>query len=325
MSLALVGDIGGTNARFALWRDGRLEAIEVFACADYACPEDAVRKYLAQTGVALDDITAVCLACAGPVGEGDFRFTNNHWVIKREQFCRELGLTHLLLINDFTSMAWAIARLDPADSVQVRDGIALPTRPRLVIGPGTGLGLASLVPSGKDRWIVLPSEGGHVDLPINTQREFDIWKILKRQFGNHVSAERVVSGSGLVNLYHASCELDGRIAALHSAADICELALKGDPYADAVLEQFFIWLARVAGNAALTLGALGGVYIAGGILPRFVERFQSGAFAHAFADKGKTSSAYLKDIPAWLVTAEYPGLFGAGVALDQTIAEALQV
>lgn len=157
MSLALVGDIGGTNARFALWRDGRLEAIEVFACADYACPEDAVRKYLAQTGVALDDITAVCLACAGPVGEGDFRFTNNHWVIKREQFCRELGLTHLLLINDFTSMAWAIARLDPADSVQVRDGIALPTRPRLVIGPGTGLGLASLVPSGKDRWIVLPS------------------------------------------------------------------------------------------------------------------------------------------------------------------------
>ncbi|ENA30032.1 MULTISPECIES: glucokinase [Pseudomonas] len=319
MNLALVGDIGGTNARFALWRDQQLDAIEVMACADFERPEDAVREYLKRTGVALDDIHSVCLACAGPVGEGDFRFTNNHWVISRERFCAELGLTHLLLINDFSSMAWAVAKLDKAHCVQVREGAAHANRARLIIGPGTGLGVAGLLPIGDDRWMVLSSEGGHVDLPIGTPREFEIWKILKRQFGNHVSAERIISGNGLVNLYKASCELDGREEKCVTAAEICEMALSGDAYADEVLEQFFVWLGRVAGNAALTLGALGGVYIAGGILPRFVERFQNGAFAKAFADKGKTSSAYLQDIPAWLVTAEYPGLFGAGVALQQSL------
>ncbi|MBF2997620.1 glucokinase, partial [Pseudomonas aeruginosa] len=138
--LGLVGDIGGTNARFALWRGQRLESIEVLACADYPRPELAVRDYLARIGESVANIDSVCLACAGPVGAADFRFTNNHWVINRAAFREELGLDHLLLVNDFSTMAWAASRLGADELVQVRAGSAQADRARLIIGPGTGLG-----------------------------------------------------------------------------------------------------------------------------------------------------------------------------------------
>ncbi len=150
--LALVGDIGGTNARFALWRGQRLESIEVLACADYPRPELAVRDYLARVGQPLSSVENVCLACAGPVGAADFRFTNNHWVIHRAAFRTELGLSHLLLVNDFSTMAWAASRLGADDLVQVRPGRALEGRARLIIGPGTGLGVGSLMPLA-ERWL----------------------------------------------------------------------------------------------------------------------------------------------------------------------------
>lgn len=315
---ALVGDIGGTNARFALWRGEHLEAIEILACADYPRPEDAVREYLQRVGQPLSAIDNVCLACAGPVGDADFRFTNNHWVISRDAFRAELGLSHLLLVNDFSTMAWAASRLGGDDLVQVRDGAALDGRARLIIGPGTGLGVASLLPLPGAGWHVLPCEGGHVDLPVSGERDFAIWQQLREKYG-HVSAERVLSGSGLENLYQASCKVDGVAPLALSAAQIGERALAGDTYCDAVLEHFFLWLARVAGNAVLTVGALGGVYITGGIVPRFLERFQRSGFADAFCARGKTSGPYLSQVPVWVMTAQHPGLFGAGVALEQAL------
>ncbi|TRX75593.1 glucokinase [Pseudomonas mangiferae] len=317
--VTLVGDIGGTNARFALWRDERPQAVQVLACADYARPEQAVLDYLQRTGVPVSAVSAVCLACAGPVGAADFRFTNNHWTINRQAFCAELGLRHLLLVNDFTTMAWAASRLGPEHLVQVRPGIAQPDRARLIIGPGTGLGVGALLPLEAGRWAVLPCEGGHVDLPVTSERDFLLWQALRERHG-HVSAERVLCGSGLQTLYELSCALDGTPPRATRAEDVGALALAGDAQADAVLEHFFHWLARVAGNAVLTLGALGGVYVTGGIVPRFLERFQRSGFAEAFAARGKTSGAYLAEVPVWVMTAEHPGLYGAGIALEQALA-----
>ncbi|WP_263141524.1 glucokinase [Pseudomonas sp. RIT-PI-AD] len=317
----LVGDIGGTNARFALWRSGHLNAVQVLACADYPRPELAVRDYLERQGIPLAAVDSVCLACAGPVSAADFRFTNNHWTINRAAFCAELGLRHLLLVNDFSTMAWAASRLGPEHLVLVREGVAQADRARLIIGPGTGLGVGGLLPLGDGRWTVLPCEGGHVDLPVTSERDFQLWLRLRERYG-HVSAERVLCGNGLQALYELSCGLEGVEPRARNAAEVGALALAGDAQADAALEHFFLWLARVAGNAALTLGALGGVYVTGGIVPRFLERFRASGFADAFAARGKTSGAYLAEVPVWVMTAEHPGLFGAGVALQQALAPA---
>ncbi|WP_208531003.1 glucokinase, partial [Pseudomonas aeruginosa] len=176
----------------------------------------------------------------------------------------------------------------------------------------------SLLPLGGGRWEVLPCEGGHVDLPVTSPRDFALWQGLQARYG-HVSAERALSGNGLLALYEISCALDGVAVRASSAAEVGALAMAGDAQADAVLEHFFLWLARVAGNAVLTVGALGGVYITGGIVPRFLERFIASGFAEAFARRGKTSGAYLQDVPVWVMTAEHPGLLGAGVALQQAL------
>lgn len=318
MKSALVGDIGGTNARFALWHDGHLEAVRVLATADFASPEQAIRAYLAELGQPLAAVDAVCLACAGPVTGDEFRFTNNHWRLSRSAFCRELGLRELLLINDFSAMALGMTRLHGNQLLPVCPGEGEAGRPSLVIGPGTGLGVGTLLPLGDGRWGALPGEGGHVDLPVGNLREESLWKYLHMQLG-HVSAESVLSGAGLLRLYQASCALDGRVQQLNSAAEVTAAALAGDLYAGAVLEQFCAWLGRVAGNNVLTLGARGGVYIVGGMVPRFAEFFLASGFARSFADKGCMSD-YFQGIPVWLVTAEYPGLLGAGAALQQALA-----
>lgn len=324
MSLSLVGDIGGTNARLALWRDGRLENVRVLSTAAFAGPEQAIRSYLEAIGQRADELERVCLACAGPVSGDEFRFTNNHWVISRASFCRELGLRDLLLINDFSAMALGVTCLHEHELLSVRPGVVVADCPRLVLGPGTGLGVGTLLPDPRGGWHALAGEGGHVDLPVGSEREAALWSYLHRQLG-HVSAENLLSGSGLVSLYRASCALDGKTLRFDSAAEVTRAALSGDAQAIAVLEQFCTWLGRVAGNAALTLGARGGVYLAGGMLPRFADFLVASGFLAAFQAKGEMSG-YLMHIPVWLVVAEQPGLLGAGLALQRTPAgDPLQV
>ncbi|MDH1262641.1 glucokinase [Pseudomonas sp. GD03944] len=319
MKLALVGDIGGTNARFALWRDDQLEAVQVLATADFSGPEQAIAAYLEAQGLPLGSIGSVCLACAGPVSGDLFRFTNNHWRISRAAFCETLQVDELLLINDFSAMALGMTRVRDDERVQVCPGEAQADRPAVVIGAGTGLGVGTLLALPDGRWMALPGEGGHVDLPIGSPREAALWQVLHHQLG-HVRAEDVLSGNGLLALYRAICALDGHHPDHATPAEITAAGLAGERIAAEVLEQFSCWLGRAAGNNVLTLGARGGVYIVGGVVPRFAERFLSSGFAKSFSDKG-CMSEYFEGIPVWLVTAEYPGLMGAGVALQQALAQ----
>lgn len=317
MKVMLVGDIGGTNARIAQWRDNQLHDVQVFATADYSSPEQAIDSYLAGHGIERGGVAAVCLAVAGPVDGDEFRFTNNHWHISRRAFCDSLQIEQLLLLNDFSAMALGMTRLQPDEYRQVCPGQADPTRPALVIGPGTGLGVASLLRLQPRHWLALPGEGGHVDLPVGNAREAAIRQQIEDRIG-HVSAENVLSGGGLVQLYHAICALDGEKPRYDSPAQITEAALASDPVALAVIEQFCRFLGRVVGNNVLTLGARGGVYIVGGVIPHFADLFLHSGFTETLADKG-CMSAYLSDVPVCLVTAEFSGLLGAGVALQQVM------
>jgi glucokinase len=316
MSTALVGDIGGTNARFALWQEGRLRGVQVFATADYARLELAIAAYMDLQGLTRGEIESVCLACAGPVEAEPFRFTNNRWCIDRVAFRAELQVRELLLINDFSAMALGMTALQAHECVTVCPGVPQPERPRLVIGAGTGLGVGTLLPLPGGAWHALPGEGGHVDLPVGNAREALIWQSLHRQIG-HVSAEAgALSGNGLLALYRATCAVDGQPASLHSAAQITAAALAGEALAVTVLELFCCLLGRVAGNNVLTLGARGGVYIAGGMVPRFADFFLASGFSRSLRDKGAMRD-YFDAVPVWLVTAPYPGLMGAGVAIRQ--------
>lgn len=316
MSLALIGDIGGTNARFALWCDQQLEAIRVLATADHATPEAAVHAYLHGVGLPASALSKVCLACAGPVSGDEFRFSNNHWRFSRRAFSKIFGLDSLLLINDFVAMAWGVTRLQPDEQVQVCAGTSTPDLPRLVIGPGTGLGVAMLFPLGNGHWRAQPSEGGHASLPVGSHREAAIWACLHDRLG-YVNAEAVLSGSGLLLLYQICCELDGHEPTLVTPDEVSSAALAGDQYAAVVLEQFCLWLGRIAGDKLLTTGARGGMYIAGGMVPHFVEFFLNSGFRRGLRDKGRMIH-YFDDVPIWLVTAEHPGLLGAGIALQQS-------
>ncbi|MFB1631676.1 glucokinase [Pseudomonas sp. AP-1] len=317
MKALLVGDIGGTNARFALWRDNQLKAVKVLATADYTSPEQAIEAYLAEQGIARGGLEAVCLAVAGPVSGDEFRFTNNHWRLSRSAFCQTLQVERLLLLNDFSAMALGMTRLREGEFREVCPGTPDLSRPALVIGPGTGLGVGSLLRLEDQRWLALPGEGGHVDLPVGNAREAAIHQQIHSQIG-HVSAETVLSGGGLVRLYQAICALDGQAPRHKTPAEVTDAALAGEPGALEVIEQFCRFLGRVAGNNVLTLGARGGVYIVGGVIPRFAELFLSSGFATSFADKG-CMSGYFAGVPVWLVTAEFSGLLGAGVALGQAL------
>ncbi|NQD97029.1 ROK family protein, partial [Pseudomonas sp. CrR25] len=209
--------------------------------------------YLAEQGLPLGAVESVCLACAGPVGGDLFRFTNNHWRISRAAFCEALQVRELLLVNDFSAMALGMTRLRADERLQVCPGEPEEHRPCVVIGPGTGLGVGTLLALDDGRWLALPGEGGHVDLPIGNPREAELWQALHCQLG-HVRAEDVLSGAGLLTLYRAICSLDGHAPQLQSPAAVTTAALRGDSVALQAIEQFCCWLGRAAGNLVLSLG-----------------------------------------------------------------------
>lgn len=315
MTLALVGDIGGTNARFALWENDAMRAVQVFSTADYTSPEQAIAQYLKGQGLAIGAVKSVCLAVAGPVDGDEFRFTNNHWRISQKAFCATLRVDRLLLINDFTAMALGMTRLQPGEYQAVREGHADLARPAVVIGPGTGLGMGTLLNLGAGHYMALPGEGGHVDLPVGSEREARLRQHIQNEIG-HVSAETILSGGGLLRLYQAICVVDGHTPKATEPAKVTELALAGDAVARQTIDQFCRFLGRVAGNNVLTVGGLGGVYIVGGVIPKFIELFLASGFNESFADKG-CMSGYFANVPVWVVTAEFSGLIGAGVALRE--------
>ena len=311
----LAGDIGGTNARFALVPPDsvQLQQVKSLRCRDYRHPEDAVRDYLGMVGAG--PVTAACFAVAGPVSGSHIRVTNSHWQFDTEELCQKLGWQSLRVINDFTAMALGIPHVSRQQMVHVCGGPGDERQPCLVMGPGTGLGVSGLIPSGSG-WRALVTEGGHVDFAPVDDTDIAVMQILKARFGL-VSVERILSGQGLLNLYQAHARLKGVAAELETPEAITAAALEqGDSLPGLVLNHFCEILGRTAGNAVLTQGSTGGVYLCGGILPRILSFFLDSRFPEGFTDKGRMGSL-LEKVPVYVVTDTRTGLLGAANALVQ--------
>lgn len=308
----LVADIGGTNARFALIDANRQPyAEQTLSCAAFSGLTAAMQAYLAAVGGPRP--TQAAVAVATPINGDWIQFTNSDWSFSTEAVGRELGLERLQILNDFTALALALPLLNPDEQRSVGGGTAVEEAPIGLLGPGTGLGVSGLVWSGQD-WIPLQSEGGHVTFSPVDQREWAVAQVLQRRFG-HPSPERLLSGPGLVNLYQALAEVEGWSAAVLEPAEITDRALAGTcPHCRDVLEIFCGALGTAAGNLAITLGAQGGVYIGGGIVPRLGDFFDRSSFRARFEAKGRFSS-YLAAVPTWVITAANPALRGVAAAL----------
>ncbi len=314
----LLADIGGTNIRLA-WQaesGGALNDIRAQPSDDYPTLQAAVEDYLAQ--VAVPEPREAAFGIANPVTGDAIHMTNHSWSFSQRALQDALGLKRLVVINDFTALALALPQLGAQHLRQVGGASAVAGSAIGLIGPGTGLGVSGLVfPSGSAQGVPLAGEGGHVSLAAETQQEFDVIALLRERYG-HVSAERAVSGAGLVDLYHALRTLgqqQGR--EVSEAAQVTGLAFEQhDALALQALEMFCGFLGSVAGDLALTLGAKGGVYLGGGIVPRLGRWFDQSSFRARFEAKGRFRE-YLASIPCWVVDPNgAPALYGAARALD---------
>ena len=312
----LLGDVGGTHARFA-WQEHRGASFSdpaTYLCARHATLQEAIGHYLGARGRAAPPGCAIGIA--NPVTGDQVRMTNHHWEFSIAELRRELGVQRLVVVNDFTAIAWSLPGLRPAELHAVGAGSPNAELPMAVLGPGTGLGVSGLLPSGHGGHVAIEGEGGHVTVAPGNEREAAALAALRRRY-EHVSAERVVSGPGLVNLYQACLELAGASPPSLEPAEVIARARSGaDPHATEALAMFFGLLGSVAGNLALTLGARGGVYIAGGIAPRLLDELRRSSFRERFEDKGRFR-AYLRLIPTLVIDAAAPAAFaGAGTMLD---------
>jgi glucokinase len=306
MTRALVGDIGGTNARFALVENGGVKDQRLLLCADHATIEAAISAYLLDVGGAAPESAAIAVAC--PVTGDRVTFTNSPWSFSIAALRQELGLERLEIVNDFAANALAVPHLGPEHLVKVGAGAAVAGAPIGVIGPGSGLGVGGLVPAGAG-WIALAGEGGHATMPPTTERESALLDHMRRRY-DHVSAERVLSGPGLVNLYNILAELDGVPAASFSPAQVTDPTIgEQEPLCREAVDLFCAMLGTVAGNLALTFGARGGVYIAGGIVPKLGQRFVASSFRERFEAKGRFRP-YLAAIPTFVITHPVPAFVG---------------
>jgi glucokinase len=311
---ALIADIGATNARFALLGPDGHYASAILLCVDFAMLEDAVRAFLDRSG-ASERPNRAAFAIAGPVTGDRLRMTNHPWEFSIAETKRRLGLDRLEVVNDFAAVAHAVPRLAEGDRVQAGGGAPVPHQPIGVIGPGTGLGMASLAWCG-GRWQVLAGEGGHATAAPWDEREAAIIAILRKRL-DHVSVERLISGMGLRNLRQALAELDGVAAESMTPAEISAAGLSGsDRLCAEAVELFCALLGGAAGNLALTVGARGGIYIAGGIVPKLGDAFFRSRFRERFVAKGRMS-AFLEPIPTYVITHQLPAFLGLAALLEE--------
>lgn len=315
----LLGDIGGTNIRLGLqsFPGGPVEHIRVSACANYSGVEAAIRHYLGEIG--LPPLLEAALGIANPITGDWIRMTNHHWEFSVAELRESLGLARLEVINDFTALVLALPDIRPTELRQIGGSSPVVGAPVALIGAGTGLGVSGLLYGACDNEVLpISGEGGHVTLAAENELEWSVVKWFSQRYG-HASAERMLSGTGLVDLHHALHELRYPASkTVHSAAEVTTSALKrSDPLSLATLEMFCSFLGSVAGNLALTLGARGGVYIGGGIVPRFGTWFDKSSFHSRFTSKGRFGP-YLAEIPCWVIdTAVPPALLGLSRVLDR--------
>lgn len=315
---ALLADIGGTNARFALLQDGMPGPAIHLAVADYATAYDALAAAVEQIGCPRLPRGAV-LAFAGPVGAGRAVMTNAGWDTTVSELRERFGFTQVRLLNDYAAFALGLEHLAEGDRLRI--GPARPTaRGALaVLGPGSGLGVAAFLPpdpDGPPHGLPLVSEGGHATMPAADSLEAELLAVLRDEFG-HVSAERVLSGPGLANLHRGLARLHGRPGAPLGPDEIARLGLAGgDDLCRLALERFCLFLGSFAGNVALGYGAQGGVFLAGGILPRFPDFLAASGFRARFEDKGRFRD-YLSAIPTWLIVRPDAAFIGLAAAARQ--------
>lgn len=307
--VALVGDIGGTNARFALVEpDGSIHDVVRLTCRDHPSLADACETYLRQVAPKSPPRRGA-LAVASPIMGDDVQLTNLHWSFSIEQTRRRLGFDVFDVVNDFVANALAIPRLTPDDVLKVGRGEPTAHAPIWALGPGTGLGAAALVWSGH-HWMPVPSEGGHMTIAAATDREAEVLSVIRQRL-SHVSAERVVSGPGLVNLYTAVATLSGvRPDPDVTPADVTRRGLgRSCAICQETIELFASMLGTVASDLAMVLNARGGIYIAGGIVPRLLPWFVDSGFRFRFEHKGRFS-AFLAGLPTVIITRPLPALAG---------------
>ncbi|OUS32570.1 glucokinase [Gammaproteobacteria bacterium 45_16_T64] len=307
--MLLLVDLGGTNCRCMLQTlDGSIEKLQVYQNDQHQSLENVLHLFLEEQ---IASITKAAFSIAGPVVSTAFKMTNLDWTIDRVSIAKAIGDdVDIHIVNDFSAVAMSLPYIQSENSLILNGDTQMlksSFTPKVVLGPGTGLGVGALVPV-KNGWAVVSGEGGHVSLSTRTSEEHAVFQILAEKFG-HVSAERVISGQGLEQIYSALCQLQGRSISPLSAADISNGALQGDLLPRRALDMMYSFLATVASDLALTFGAKGGVYLAGGILPKIMDDFGQSEFITLFKDKGRFSD-YLHTIPVLLITEEFPAFVG---------------
>jgi glucokinase len=304
----LIGDIGGTNARFAIIVDANSEPGEtrVVQTANYASIDDAIQQAVLDH-TSLTPRSAV-LAVAGPVDSDEIALTNCPWVVRPKAMFETLGLSDIVVLNDFEAQALAVAALGEEHMEKIGEGKPEPNAGRVVLGPGTGLGVAGLI-HACHRWIPVPGEGGHMDIGPRTARDREIYPHLEPIEGR-ISGEQILCGRGLVSSYRAIAAADGKQARFTTPAEITAAALeKSDPVAVEALEFFVTALGRTAGDLALVFMSRGGVYLTGGIAQKIVPALKQGNFREAFEDKAPHREL-LRSMPVYVITHPLAALAG---------------
>lgn len=310
----LVADIGGTNARFALscmaGDEITLREIMILKTCDYDSLQSAISAYLTKTNCTYPQRASI--AIAAPIINDAVKMTNNHWSFSIKNLAQELKMEEVIVINDFEAMACSLPFLDPDELLQIGGGHQKEGGNKLVIGPGTGTGIAALTPINDD-WKVLTSEGGHIAFAPVNELERQLLEVIREKH-SRVSVERILSGAGLSALYQAFMSLKGEKSDLLCPSEITRQAVK-DPASDygQIAHVFCNILGSYAGDMALTFNAVGGVYLTGGIMPNIQGILLSSNFRMRFEDKGRLS--YIKEIPTLKVTEKQPALIGAAARL----------
>lgn len=317
-TINLVADIGGTNIRFGLVNDeGIVIDIKTYRCGEYRSLADVIAVYLERHPCNGKSVNA-CLAIACPVETDQITMTNLPWTFSQSELKEQLNLNQLFLINDYTAIAHAVPLLTGEQKVQIGSGQAIAYKPISICGPGTGLGVANLVPTSEG-WCCLGGEGGHVDFAPIDADEMKILTYLLESKQHRISYEQLLCGKGLEQIYQAFLSIENLPKNDLSAEQISTKAIDGScVICEKSLHQFCNTLGSFAGNLALTLGCFGGVYIAGGIIPRFIDFIKLSDFRQRFEAKGRLSS-FINNIPTYVITEAQPGLIGASAYIRQQL------
>ncbi len=314
----LVGDIGGTNARFGFISPGeqRPSPLARYLVADFATFDDVLSRLLKDwqaLGLPEGGPAKTCLAVAAPPHLNTISFTNSPWRFDRALLKTYLAQSSIDIINDFAAVGYALTALEAGDVEQVGAGTSQAHQPMVALGPGTGTGVATVVFDTMRQPVVVQGEGGHVDFAPITDMEFDVLRRLRARFGR-VSIERLLCGAGIVNIYQALTEIRGQPVEFSSPTDIGVAAQRDNPLAAEAMAMFFAVLGSSAGNLALITGAMGGVFIAGGIAPQYIDLLRRSDFRARFLAKGRFAD-YNTNIGTFVITHEDPGLLGAALYL----------